>query len=107
LINELRELLRGTSLITEEHQRRLLRRLEAMRSELQRKTNDIERFWGFLGEAAIVMRKFGEDLKPVSERVRELGGIVLGVIFNKEGIKALPELSRILLPDDIKAESAA
>ena len=107
LINELRELLRATSLITEEHQRRLLRRLEAMHAELHRKTNDIERFWGFLGEAAIVMRKFGEDLQPVSERVRELGGIVLRVIFDKEGIKALPELSRILWPGDLESERAA
>lgn len=106
LINELRDLLRDTSLITDEHQRRLLRRLEAMRAELHRKTNDIERFWGFLGEAAIVMRKFGEDLTPVSERVRELGRIVLGVIFDKEGIKALPELSQILLPGGLHTENA-
>ena len=38
------------------------------------------------------MRKFGEDLAPISERVLELGGIVINVIFAKEGIKALPEV---------------
>jgi len=104
LIDEIQDLLRNTTLITEEHQRRLLRRLEAMRAELHRKTNDIERFWGFLGEAAIVMRKFGEDLKPVSDRVRELGGIVLSVIFNKEGIRALPELSQLLWPGEMQTQ---
>jgi hypothetical protein len=107
LIGELRELLNENSLITEEHQRRLLRRLEAMRGELHKRTNDIERFWGFVGEAAIVMRKFGEDLRPISDRVLELGRIVLGTIFVKEGIKALPELGRMLLPDEAQEEAAA
>src|SRR5882672_3958775 len=100
LFNELRELFYGSTLITEEHKRRLLRRLEAMHGELRKKTNDIDRFWGFIGEAGIAMRKFGEDLAPISERVLELGGIVMNVIFAKEGIKALPEVSQILLPHE-------
>ena len=98
LIQELRELLSSSTLITEEHKRRLLRRLEAMRGELHKRTSDIDRFWGFIGEAGIAMRKFGEDLAPISERVLELGGIVISVIFAKEGVKALPEVSQILLP---------
>ena len=71
-----------------------------MRAEFHRKTNDIDRFWGFIGEAGIAMRKFGEDLAPISERVLELGGIVINVVFTKEGIKALPEVSQILLPHE-------
>src|SRR6267142_3107479 len=97
LVNELRDLIRSSTLITEEHKRRLLRKLEAMHGELHRKTSDIDRFWGFIGEAGIAMRKFGEDLQPISQRVLELGGIVISVIFAKEGIKALPEVSQILL----------
>src|SRR2546423_6950029 len=100
LMNELRDLIRGSTLISDEHKRRLLRRLEAMSNELRRKTNDIDRFWGFIGEAGIAMRKFGEDLAPISERVLELGGIVVSVIFAKEGIKALPEVSQIVLPHE-------
>ena len=100
LVNELRDLIRTSTLISEEHKRRLLRRLEAMCGELRRKTNDIDRFWGFLGEAGIAMRKFGQDLAPISERVLELGGIVINVIFAREGIKALPEVSQILLPNE-------
>ena len=106
LILELRGLLQDSSLISEEHQRRLLRRLEAVRGELHKRTNDIDRFWGFLGEAAIVMRKFGDDLKPISERVLELGNIFLRVIFTKEGIKALPELSGLLCPNQLEEEAA-
>jgi len=99
LMNELRDLIRTSTLIGDEHKRRLLRRLEAMRAEFHRKTNDIDRFWGFLGEAGIAMRKFGDDLAPISERVLELGGIVINVIFAKEGVKALPEVSQMLLPE--------
>jgi hypothetical protein len=98
LVRELRDLIRASSLITDDHKRRLLRRLEAMQVELHKKTSDIDRFWGFIGEAGIAMRKFGEDLAPISERVLELGGIVITVIFAKEGIKALPEVSQIVLP---------
>ena len=104
LLNQLRDLIRGSTLISEEHKRRLLRKLEAMRGELHKKTSDIDRFWGFLGEAGIAMRKFGEDLKPISERVLELGTIVLGVIFAKEGIKALPEVGQILLANPCESE---
>jgi hypothetical protein len=84
LVRELRDLIRGSSLITDEHKRRLLRRLEAMHAELHKKTSDIDRFWGFIGEAGIAMRKFGEDLAPISERVLELGGIVITVILPKK-----------------------
>ena len=98
LIVELRELLGGSNLIADDQKSRLLRKLEAMQRELRRKTSDIDRFWGFLGEAAIAMRRFGQDLQTVSARVLELAGLVIGVIFRKEGISALPELSRVLIP---------
>jgi hypothetical protein len=100
LASELRDLIRDSSLITEDHKRRLLRRLQAMQAELRKQTNDIDRFWGFLGEAAITMRKFGEDLQPFSDRVLELGRIIMDVILVKEGIKALPELGQMFLPEE-------
>ncbi len=100
LINELRELLRASALVSEDQQRRLLRKLEAMRGELHKKTTDIDRFWGFLGEAGIAMRKLGADFEPVSHRVLELARIVVGVIFTREGITALPELRQLLCPKE-------
>ena len=67
-----------------------------MQNEIHKKTSDIDRFWGFVAEAGIVARKFGEDLKPISDRVTELGKIVVAVIMSHEGIKALPEISKLL-----------
>jgi hypothetical protein len=96
LAAELRELLRENRLIPEDQKRRLQRKLEAMCGELRPRTNDIDRFWGFLGEAAVVTRKLGQDLAPISSRVMELAGLVLGTIFEKEGIQGLPELGPLL-----------
>lgn len=96
LVNELRELMQSSTLMSDDQKRRLLRKLEGFRAELHRKTNDLERFWGFLGEAAIAIRKFGEDFKPIADRIMELARITIGVIFAKEGIKALPELTELV-----------
>ncbi len=96
LISELRSMITASNLIAEDHKRRLLRRLEAMQNELHLKTSDIDRFWGFIGEAGIVSRKFGEDLKPITERVQELGKIIITVITATEGIHKLPEIAQFL-----------
>jgi hypothetical protein len=105
LMNELRELLRTSALLNEDQKRRLQRKLDNMRVELNKKTTDIDRFWGFLGEASIAMRKFGADLDPIAERVQELAGIVIDVIFAREGITALPELRELLCPQEVEPES--
>ena len=67
-----------------------------MQSEIHKKSSDIDRFWGFVAEAGIVTRKFGEDMKPISDRVTELGKIVIAVIMSKEGIQALPDITKLL-----------
>jgi hypothetical protein len=50
----------------------LLRRLEALQSELHKMMSSLDRFWGFLGDAGVALGKFGEDARPLFERVREL-----------------------------------
>src|SRR6266850_430942 len=40
------------------------------------------------------------DFKRAQDLVNELRGIVINVIFAREGIKALPEVSQILLPNE-------
>lgn len=96
LIEEIRTVIEESSLITPIHKRRLKKRLHAMEQELNHECSDIDRFWGFIAEAGIVARKFGEDLKPLNDRVCELGKIVTCVIMSQEGIQALPEIVKIL-----------
>lgn len=99
LITELREFISRSHLITPKHKRRLSKRLEATQRELHKNTTDIEDFWAFVAEAGIVARKFGEDLKPMTERVSTLGKIIGAAIMAKEGIGHLPDMAKRILSD--------
>jgi hypothetical protein len=75
LINELREYIRDSNLFSEDHQRRLLKRLESLQSELHKRVSDIDRIWGLVGDAGVVLGKFGNDAKPFVARIKEIAQI--------------------------------
>jgi hypothetical protein len=77
LIDELRELITAASALGENHRGRLLRRLEKLQTELHKKVPDMDRFWGFVGDAGEAIGKFGKDAKPFLDRVREILELVL------------------------------
>jgi len=76
LVNELRELIAKAADLDEGHRQRLLRRLEKLQSELHKKVADLDRFWGLVGDAGVVLGKLGTDAKPIVDRIREIAGIV-------------------------------
>lgn len=76
LINELRKLITDSSVFEEDHRRRLLKRLEKLQSELHKKVTDLDRFWGLVGDAGVALGKFGNDAKPIVDRIRELVEII-------------------------------
>ncbi len=76
LLNELRDLIAGSDKFEEDHKRRLLNRLEKLQSELHKRVSDLDRFWGLVGDAGVVLGKLGTDAKPIIDRIRELAGIV-------------------------------
>lgn len=76
LINELRDNIGISELFTAEHKQRLLRRLEKIQSELHKKVSDLDRFWGLIGDAGVVIGKFGNDAKPIVDRIKEIADIV-------------------------------
>lgn len=75
LINELRNEISGSELFEPEHKQRLLKRLEKVQSELHKKMSDVDRIWGLVGDAGIVIGKFGKDSKPIVDRIKELSQI--------------------------------
>lgn len=95
LINELRTLISESKEIEENHKARLLSRLEKLQSELHKKVSDLDRFWGLIGDAGLVMGKLGKDAKPIVDRIRELVDIVWKVQTMAEG---LPSNTPIALP---------
>jgi len=76
LINQLRELIAATENFEKEHQQRLLRRLERLQAEMHKKVSDLDRFWGLIGDAGVVVGKLGNDAKPIVDRIREIADIV-------------------------------
>jgi len=104
LINEMREIISGSDVINAKHKQRLLERLERLQRELHKTTSDLDRFWGFVGEAGIVIGKFGTDIKPLVDRIRELTNIVWRVVALKELL--LDKSNPIMLPDQINSSDS-
>ena len=86
LILELRQIISESKLFEEGHRQRLLKRLERLQSETHKKVSDLDRFWGLVGDAGVALRKFGEDAKPIVERVRELTEIIWSAQAKAEGL---------------------
>lgn len=76
LINDLRQSISVSDLFEDEHKRRLLARLEKIQAELHKKMADLDRFWGLVGDAGVVIGKFGKDAKPFVDRIKEISDIV-------------------------------
>ena len=97
LINELREGIDSCGVLNRNHKTRLLRRLEALQSELHESMSNLDAFWVFVGDAGIVLGQFGEDVKPLVDRVQELWGIVREAIQYCLG---LPPADLLALPNN-------
>lgn len=76
LVNEIRENISQNQILNEAHKMRLLSRLEKLQSELHKKVSDLDRFWGMVGDAGVVLGKLGSDAKPIVDRVKEVAEIV-------------------------------
>lgn len=76
LINQVRDLISNAKGLERDHQRRLLARLEKLQTELHKKVSDLDRFWGLIGDAGVVLGKLGKDAQPLVQRVKEIADIV-------------------------------
>lgn len=76
LINQVRDLIAEANGLEKDHKRRLLNRVEKLQSELHKKVSDLDRFWGLIGDAGVVLGKLGEDAKPIVDRIKEIADIV-------------------------------
>ena len=76
LINQVRDLISKATGLEKDHQRRLLARLEKLQMELHKKVSDLDRFWGLIGDAGVVLGKLGKDAKPIVDRIKEIADII-------------------------------
>lgn len=76
LVNELRDHISGNDLLEADHKQRLLNRLETLQSEIHKRVSDLDKFWGMVGDAGVVLGKLGTDAKPIVDRIKEIAEIV-------------------------------
>jgi hypothetical protein len=76
LVNELRNQIADSQALQGNHRQRLLNRLEKLQSELHKRVSDLDRFWGLVGDAGVVLGKLGKDAKPIVDQIREISEIV-------------------------------
>src|SRR5438477_10798036 len=98
ILNELREIFQKSIQLSEDHRRRLLARLEQLQAELHKRMSDLDRFWGLVGDAGVVLKKFGEDLegvRKIGDLIYKLGSLIFGAQLTAHG---LPPSEPVLLP---------
>ena len=76
LINDLRTLVSSVDGLDSSHRQRLLKRLESLQSEMHKRVSDLDRFWGLVGDAGVVLGRLGDSAKPIVDRIREIADIV-------------------------------
>lgn len=76
LVNELREHIAKSEIFDAKHKERLMKKLESLQKEIHKKVTNLDKFWGLIGEAGVVLGKFGKDAKPLVDRIREIAQIV-------------------------------
>ena len=86
IISELRRLLSSSKVFEEKHRRRLLIKLERLQKELHLTVSSMDHFWGLIGDAGVALGKFGDDVRPLVERIRELADIAWRTQANAEGL---------------------
>ncbi len=72
LIRQLNENINSSAFLEENHKMRLLKRLEELEIELNKKMTNLDKYWGLVGDAGIVMGKFGKAAEPIIQIIRQI-----------------------------------
>ncbi len=100
LINELRELISQIHQIERDHRPCLLKRLEKLQSELRKRMSDVDRLWGLIGDAGLVLAQLGQNAKPIVDRVREIAQIVWDVQIHTVGLPSSTPMKLLEAKDE-------
>ncbi len=107
LVGELRTLTTESIQIDPQHKRRMLKRIEKLQQELNKKMSNLDLFWGFLGEAGVALGKFGEDVKPLTDRICEILSIAARTEARANGLPAGKRTPLLKAVDEIAEQSNA
>ncbi len=75
LFNSIRYEVERNQSINDEARWRLLKKLEATELKVQKKMIDLDRLWGFMGEARVILSTSGDDTRIILDRINEIARI--------------------------------
>jgi len=85
-LNKIRNLISESEVISEDHQNRLLKRLEQFQGELHKRVTNLDRALGFLLDVSIIVKQTGEGAKPIAVVAKEISKIITQVILVSKGL---------------------
>lgn len=101
-VNELRDLIAKSKRLDEKHKERILKKLEALQRALHKKMSSLDKLWGLVGEAGVILHKFGEDAKPLVDRIREIAEVTWATQARAEELPSGTPIPR--LSDDVHSD---
>ncbi len=72
LLSELKQLVESNERLDDGFKQRLQNRLEVLHFKIHLKMESLDRWWGLLGDAGIVLRVAGDEAAPIVARIRSL-----------------------------------
>lgn len=99
LIDELRHIITESAEFEDDHKRRVIKKLEKLQVELNKRMSSLDVFWGLLGEAGVALGKFGKDAKPFVDSITELLGIAWRTQAMAEQLESGLKMPLLAAPD--------
>jgi hypothetical protein len=91
LVSEIRILTRESRPTDVDHKRRLMKRIAKLQQALHKRVSSLDVFWGLVGDAGVVLGKFGSEAEPLAQRICEILKIVLRTQARAEGLPPATE----------------
>ncbi|MBP1804983.1 hypothetical protein [Rubellimicrobium aerolatum] len=100
LCGEMRRIILASSLFDDAHKRRLLNRINAIEKQLNQPKGLFDVILGGVSDVGEVAGKFGDDVKPLTDRIREIAGIARGRTEQYSQLPPPDEVKQLPKPDD-------
>jgi len=84
-LDTLKDLISGADELEPPHKKRLLRRLEQLRAELNKTVSDLDRFWGLIGDARVVIQKIKKDNNRAQKTLNTIW-LIAKIVFTAQQI---------------------
>jgi len=85
-ISELREFIQKSDKLDDKHKSRLLNRLEDLQKTFNNRMSNLDKIQGTMIELGYSLGKFGEESKPMFDRINDIASIVRVVQATTEGV---------------------